>query len=739
MGGGAEVDGFALETEVGLFAMKREQVYRAMKPFQDAGVELDIIQLAPLSIYNFVSYDILGEQLSAEDYDPDNPPPSLVVLSMGTDTTDLVITNGFRVWQRSIPLGGNHFTKQLTKELKLTFAKAEHLKRNARQAEDPKTGLPGHAPGVQRPGDGGPAIDRLLPGHRPQGQDRRRRRAGQRGEAAGSAAVPGEEPRLRGQQLRGILRNCRGRPSCPRRPSTTTSCRSASATACACRVWMRPDCSTNLVPREIMTERLVRAKKPWAVATVGALLLACTFNVFFYYGRLHKVLDDRAVAGVDWKQAISQVDQASSLSADYEQADAQLVAQLGRISAIGEELVGNTDRRVVWLEMLKTVNTALPTTPGVQPGEIPDVDKLPFHQRQEIHVDQLEVQYQEKLEDWFSETVKTKYIDQSRSVPSLDTDTSTTPGTTGADTTSTGPAGPTGEGWVVQLQCYHYFNQDMQKQGIAHVLNTLIFNLKNGHVVFPVMINKIQPGVRISQEVPNPQGGPPRFVALHVTALTPVLQPDPNTGVDRISAYQMTLEGVESPMIVPVDGRVPVVFTMKEMGIDYPVVVVDSKINPMSRVPNPNFTPPETGYPGGSGGTGAAGRLGGMMGGGVGGAGGAGMLGPPGVGGAGGAGMLGPPGAGGAGGAGLLGPPGAGGSYPPRGGGSAAGKKEDEEPQEPPFLTVPRYDFTVHFIWTEKLLSERLAQQAADWAKQGKQGAQPGGDANLAANLKGGA
>ena len=72
--------------------------------------------------------------------DPDDPPASVVVLSMGTETTDLVVTNGFRVWQRSIPLGGNHFTKQLTKELKLTFAKAEHLKRNARQAEDPKTG-----------------------------------------------------------------------------------------------------------------------------------------------------------------------------------------------------------------------------------------------------------------------------------------------------------------------------------------------------------------------------------------------------------------------------------------------------------------------------------------------------------------------------------------------------------------------------------------------------------------------
>ncbi len=75
---------------------------------------------------------------SAEEYDPENPPESVVVISLGTDATDLVVSNGFRVWQRSIPLGGNHFTKALTKELKLTFAKAEHLKRNATAAADPK-------------------------------------------------------------------------------------------------------------------------------------------------------------------------------------------------------------------------------------------------------------------------------------------------------------------------------------------------------------------------------------------------------------------------------------------------------------------------------------------------------------------------------------------------------------------------------------------------------------------------
>src|SRR5262249_36745178 len=42
------------------------------------------------------------------------------------------------IWQRPIPLGGNHFTRALTKDLKLTFAKAEHLKRNATKSPDLK-------------------------------------------------------------------------------------------------------------------------------------------------------------------------------------------------------------------------------------------------------------------------------------------------------------------------------------------------------------------------------------------------------------------------------------------------------------------------------------------------------------------------------------------------------------------------------------------------------------------------
>ena len=138
LGIGTEEEGYALETEIGLFAMKREAVFRALEPFQKLDIEIDIVQLTPLALYNYLLFDQLRNLPKPDEYDPENPPESTVILSLGTDATDLVVTNGYKVWQRSIPLGGNHFTKALTKEMKLTFAKAEHLKRNATAAADPK-------------------------------------------------------------------------------------------------------------------------------------------------------------------------------------------------------------------------------------------------------------------------------------------------------------------------------------------------------------------------------------------------------------------------------------------------------------------------------------------------------------------------------------------------------------------------------------------------------------------------
>ena len=109
--------------------MKRDQINRAIQPFRTAGIEIDVVQMGPIALYNYVTFD----QLKGSDLKG-----SIVLLDIGADNTDLIISDGTRIWQRNVPIGGNHFTRALTKELKLTFAKAEHLKRNATKAPDPK-------------------------------------------------------------------------------------------------------------------------------------------------------------------------------------------------------------------------------------------------------------------------------------------------------------------------------------------------------------------------------------------------------------------------------------------------------------------------------------------------------------------------------------------------------------------------------------------------------------------------
>src|SRR5438477_7768914 len=145
IGQGVVTDGFALETEIGLFAMKRDMVNRFLQHFQDVNVEVHLVQMAPLALCNFVSYDLLkkGIEPAAEGEEPEEgekgKKQGIVALDIGADSSNLVITDGERIiWQRPIPLGGNHFTRALTKDLKLTFAKAEHLKRNAVKSPDLK-------------------------------------------------------------------------------------------------------------------------------------------------------------------------------------------------------------------------------------------------------------------------------------------------------------------------------------------------------------------------------------------------------------------------------------------------------------------------------------------------------------------------------------------------------------------------------------------------------------------------
>src|SRR5450432_195464 len=104
------------DVEVGIFAMRRELINAHIKHFTDVDLNVQVVQMNPLAVYNAMYYDsrIKG---------------TTMVVDLGAENTDLIIAEGETIWLRSIPIGGNNFTEALTKAFKVNFTKAEDLKR----------------------------------------------------------------------------------------------------------------------------------------------------------------------------------------------------------------------------------------------------------------------------------------------------------------------------------------------------------------------------------------------------------------------------------------------------------------------------------------------------------------------------------------------------------------------------------------------------------------------------------
>lgn len=107
------------EVEVGIFAMKRELVHQFLAQYAGLQMETAAVQAGPLALYNALAFDgRCGDRAT-------------VILDIGAQNTDLIVAAGPGLWARTINIGGNQFTEALVKSFKLSFPKAEALKRTA--------------------------------------------------------------------------------------------------------------------------------------------------------------------------------------------------------------------------------------------------------------------------------------------------------------------------------------------------------------------------------------------------------------------------------------------------------------------------------------------------------------------------------------------------------------------------------------------------------------------------------
>ena len=111
------------ENKVGIFAIKNDVVISALEYFGIENITVSYVQMAPMALYNYMLYD-RPDLISSENQ-------GVIVLDIGAENSDLVVCTKSTVWQRSIPMGGNAFTRAIANAFKLNFERAEKLKRTA--------------------------------------------------------------------------------------------------------------------------------------------------------------------------------------------------------------------------------------------------------------------------------------------------------------------------------------------------------------------------------------------------------------------------------------------------------------------------------------------------------------------------------------------------------------------------------------------------------------------------------
>jgi type IV pilus assembly protein PilM len=363
IGQGEVTDGFALETEIGLFAMKRDLVNRYLQHFKDVNVEVHLVQMAPLALCNFVGYDLLtrgeeGEEEAEEDEETAGKKQCIVGLDIGADSSNLVITDGDKIiWQRPIPLGGNHFTRALTKDLKLTFAKAEHLKRNAVKSPDLRKILAALKPVLN---DFVSEVQRSLGYFTNTHRDAHVKYMIGLGNAF---RLPGlqkylqEKLQLEVKKLSKLNRlSGEEVTAAPQFKENLASF--GVAYGLALQGLGEPRLQTNLLPHEIRLERLVRAKKPWAAAAAAALILAVAGLTF---GRAREW---GALTNSDVAKALNEGKRVYTSAEKIKKEFGEKAQELADNDKAVKVIAAGVDERFNWNLFTRYVNDALPQPYG---------------------------------------------------------------------------------------------------------------------------------------------------------------------------------------------------------------------------------------------------------------------------------------------------------------------------------------------------------------------------------------
>lgn len=439
-----------VELEVGIFAIRKDSVRKHLEPFQSKSIDVHVVQLAPVALYNYAAFDIIyhahANKPAAEGQEAEAAPAeeeegdAIVILDIGADKTDVVITDGDSIWLRNLPIGGNHFTRALTKDLKLTFAKAEHLKRNATKAPDPKKLYQAMRPVFQDfVGELQRSIGFFASTHR--------------GTTIKKIVGMGNGFRLPGlqkflqQNLQykvekvGTFNGLVGDDVVKDQTFLDNVMSFSVAYGLALQGIEQTPIQTNLLPQEIRVARLIRDKKPWSLLAASVLLLGFSSVFMGNYFSLKAVSKEKFDGPAN--QARSEAGQYQKFDNDFKSA----LTAYGAVNERAKQVIGakRLESRELWLRAMQMLSLAIPPRSPVDVRNIADL--------KEVNIEAVRGVYFMTLGEWFSK------LDVEDLQTMAQVDRQAPPGT---------------PGWVFQIRGYT-FNQGTR----IYIQDSILKNLQS--------------------------------------------------------------------------------------------------------------------------------------------------------------------------------------------------------------------------------------------------------------------
>ncbi len=316
------------DIEVGIFAVTRQKIAEQLAMLNDVGITPELATLSPVAAYNALAVDLGFTEET----------PGTIILDIGTVSTDMIIAEAGRVWVRTFPIGGHQFTEALVSAFKLSYSKAEKLKRESDQSKHAR-----HVFQAMRPvfSDIVGEIQRSIGFYQSVHADADLKRLIGLGS---TFRLPGLRKYLKQQLQLDVYRleqfkklNMEG----PRAGEfQASSVNMATAYGCANQVFNRAPLLANLMPVSVLKEAMWKRKVPYFA--IGAGLAAAAAGAMF----IRPLLDSTAFEGADRPPVIGSVISEANLLAD--KATEAGVTSDANVSMEAAEIVSLVDDRALY-------------------------------------------------------------------------------------------------------------------------------------------------------------------------------------------------------------------------------------------------------------------------------------------------------------------------------------------------------------------------------------------------------